>query len=38
MHEAGHSKPVLCDNQEGCRREEFVRGCSGWRGHMYTGG
>ena len=35
MHEAGHSKPVLCDNPEGWSGEGSG---SGFRmgGHMYT--
>ena len=37
MHEAGHSKPVFCENLDG-RGEKEVGGGSGWGGHMYTCG
>ena len=36
MCDAGHPKPVLCDNLKGSGEEGWGRGSSGWRGHMYT--
>ena len=35
MHEAGHSKPVLWDNPEGCGGEGGGKGLQDG-GHMYT--
>ena len=36
MHDAGHPKPVLCENLEGWGGAGGRREGSGWRGHMYA--